>query len=147
LISPTNPDREILDSVDKVFVNPSQQQIAELYKGAELYVSASHYESFSLPVLEAMACGCPVVTTKNKGVLEYAGDNFNVVFTKIGDYHDISKKILKVLTNNKLKKKLIVNGQSTAKKFDWDNITSLLLKLYKDVAQYEVSKTNPKLGK
>jgi glycosyltransferase involved in cell wall biosynthesis len=142
-ITPSNPPSDYAKEVDKYFVNPSQHEISELYRGALLYVSASHYESFSLPVLEAMACGCPVVTTGNSGVLEYAEDNANVLITNIGDSQDIYKKILKVLGNNVLKNKLITNGLSTAKKFDWNNIILQLLNMYKEVSFYKVKEEHP----
>lgn len=137
-ITPTTPPNNYVSEVDEFFVNPSQRKIAELYSGASLFVSASYYESFSLPVLEAMACGCPVVTTENTGVLEYAKDNENVLMTKIGDSNEIYKKIVKVLRSNGLKKKLITNGLSIASKFNWDNILFELQNLYKEVASYKV---------
>lgn len=139
-ITPTNPPSNYTKEVDRYFINPSQSVIADLYRRASLYVSASHYESFSLPVLEAMACGCPVVTARNEGVLEFAEDNFNALITKIGDPQDISKKILKVLNNHELKEKLISNGRATVDKFDWNTIIYQLLKFYKEVARYEVDK-------
>jgi len=140
LVSPVEIDDYIKAKIDKVFVNPSQEKIADLYRNASVYVSASHYESFSLPVLEAMACGCPVVTTNNYGVLEYAEDNYNVLIAKIGDPYDISNKILEILQNDVLRKKLISNGLLTVKRFNWDNIICQLLNYYQNVARYEVSK-------
>ena len=138
-ITPSVPPIEYENAVDKYFVAPSQHKIADLYRRAVMYVSASHYESFSLPVLEAMACGCPVVTTGNEGVLEYAKDNINVLITKIEDPVDISEKILRVLADQKLKKKLISNGLSTVAKFNWDNITLQLSTFYKEIAKYKVN--------
>jgi L-malate glycosyltransferase len=138
LISPVKPAGKIIDRVDQVYVNPPQQQISDLYKGALLYVSASHYESFSLPVLEAMACGCPVITTGNNGVMEYAVDNENALITKIGDPHDIALKMLELLRNSDLRKKLINKGLATAGIFNWDNITNQLLEFYREVASYEI---------
>jgi FkbM family methyltransferase len=139
-ITPTSPSMDYTNIADEIFINPNQQEIADLYRGASVYVSASHYESFSLPVLEAMACGCPVVTTGNEGVLEYAEDNFNALITKIRDPLDISEKILKVLNNHGLKNKLIINGLSTVEKFDWNNISSQLLNFYSGIALYKVDK-------
>ena len=138
-ITPISPSMEYANFADRIFINPTQREIADLYRGASVYVSASYYESFSLPVLEAMACGCPVVTTGNEGVLEYAEDNFNVLITRIGD-PQYSDKILKVLNNHELKNKLIINGLTTVGKFDWDNITNHLLKFYREIARYEVNK-------
>lgn len=137
LISPIEPKSEIKDKIDKIFVNPPQQQIADLYRKALLYVCASHYESFCLPVLEAMACGCPVVSTGNVGVLEYAKNNYNALIAKIGDPLDIATKMLKILKNDDLRNKLIKNGLLTAKKFEWSNTTSQLIELYREVASYK----------
>ncbi|MDO5567490.1 MAG: glycosyltransferase family 4 protein, partial [Planctomycetia bacterium] len=70
-ITPSEPSLPHFEAA-LTFVNPPQPLIAQLYKGALAFVSASHYESFSLPALEAMSCGCPVITTNNLGVSEYA---------------------------------------------------------------------------
>jgi mannose-1-phosphate guanylyltransferase len=62
-----------------------------------VYLCASHYESFPLPPLEAMACGAPVVTTANVGVLEYARDAQNAVVVPIGDVAAMKAAIGRVL--------------------------------------------------
>src|SRR5690606_29024254 len=51
-INPKQPDNTWLNAVDQVYVNPPQTQIAELFQNAFMFVSASEFESFSLPVLE-----------------------------------------------------------------------------------------------
>jgi len=138
LISPQKPDAEVELNVEKVFVNPSQQEIAHLYRNALMYICGSYYESFCLPALEAMACGCPVVTTNNEGVLEYAQDNYNALIVKKGEPMDIADKALKLIKNKELRERLRKNGLLTAEKFDWSHITSQLIKLYKEVASYKV---------
>jgi glycosyltransferase involved in cell wall biosynthesis len=69
-ITPDEPD----ECTGDVYVNPTQQKIAELLADADIYLCNSIYESFSLPVLEAMACGCSIITTPNDGVKEYCED-------------------------------------------------------------------------
>lgn len=132
-ISPNIPSEEYSKKVDRVFVNPPQDDIAELYRNASLYVSASYYETFSLPVLEAMACGCPVVTTENIGVMEYAKNDYNVLLAKIGNPSDLSEKIKKALTSDETRNKLINNALSTVSNFNWENSISRLLQFYQKV--------------
>jgi glycosyltransferase involved in cell wall biosynthesis len=53
----------------------SDEELARLYRGARCLVYASLYEGFGLPVAEALACGCPVVTSKGSAMAEIAGDD------------------------------------------------------------------------
>ncbi len=141
-ITPYDTESNIKTKVDKIFINPEQDEISKLYRNAELFVSASHYESFSLPVLEAMASACPVVTTENTGVMEYAENLVNALTTKIKAPGDIAEKIIRLLDDPLLKKQLIENGLKTAKEFKWDTIIPKLYLYYKDVAMYEVKENN-----
>src|SRR5205823_13895158 len=51
------------------------EELARLYRGARCLVYASLYEGFGLPVAEALACGCPVVTSAGSAMAEVAGDD------------------------------------------------------------------------
>jgi glycosyltransferase involved in cell wall biosynthesis len=89
-----------------------------LYNAADLLVWLSDYEGFGLPVLEAMACGTPVVTSPLGSIPEVAGeaaiyvqDNSNV--------QEISQAIYQGLTDEDLRQKLIAGGLAQAKKFSW----------------------------
>ena len=126
------------NEVKEVYINPSQEFIGELYRGAEMYVSASHYESFSLPVLEAMSCGCPVITTNNVGVREYAKDRYNAIFAKFGNPQDLAEKIILLLSNKELKNSIIENGIKTAEDFNWESTITGLFNFYKDVSSYSI---------
>ena len=138
-ITPEHPSEEIKKRVTKVFVNPTQQKIASLYRGAALYVCGSSYENFPLPPLEAMACGCPVVTTNNNGSLEYAVHQENALICNMKDSVDMAEKIIEVLSDQLLKESLISNGLSTANQYKWDVIMDRIMKYYKDIASHEVS--------
>ncbi|AWB46224.1 glycosyl transferase family 1 [Paenibacillus sp. CAA11] len=137
-ISPISPSEPWASAADRVFVNPPQKEIAELYRGAVLFVSASEYESFSLPVLEAMASGCPVVSTKNTGVLEYGIDNINVVFVEIGNDNDLINKIKLVLKDEGLREKLSSNGLKTAANYSWNKSIDELMEYLSRAAQFSV---------
>ncbi|QDP41273.1 glycosyltransferase family 4 protein [Radiobacillus deserti] len=137
-ISPNEPEFKNMDKslISKYMVNPPQELIASLYKGALMFVSGSHYESFSLPVLEAMSCGCPVISTSNPGVLEYALDEKNVLLTEIKNSEAMSSAMLRILDNTSLQEALITNGLKTASQFSWDIITKKLASYYTEVSRY-----------
>jgi glycosyltransferase involved in cell wall biosynthesis len=53
----------------------SDEELARLYRGSRCLVYASLYEGFGLPVAEALACGCPIVTSAESAMAEVAGDD------------------------------------------------------------------------
>ena len=140
-ITPNKPS-SVPKEVSKVFVNPAQEVIAGLYRGALMFVSGSHYEAFSLPVLEAMACGCPVVTTDNTGIREYARDKSNSLICDVKNPKQLAKAMELVYMDSTLREKLIKNGLSTARSYNWSKIVGDLLDYYKDVAQWKPAKAD-----
>ncbi|GEN53834.1 glycosyltransferase family 4 protein [Halobacillus faecis] len=139
-ITPEHPSEKMKSLVTKVFVSPSQETIGNLYRGAALYVCGSYYESFSLPPLEAMACGCAVVTTDNRGTLEYAVHKKNAVICKMKDVEDMAEKMEEVLSNQQLKEELIANGVQTASEYLWDRIVQGIHAFYKQIASYGIER-------
>ncbi|MCM8816239.1 MAG: glycosyltransferase family 4 protein [Candidatus Omnitrophica bacterium] len=105
------------------------EQLAYLYNRAELFIFPSLYEGFGLPVLEAMACGCPVVTSNVSALPEVSGgaailvDPYNV--------EEIKNAIEKVLTDNQLKKNMRNKGLKHAEKFSWKKSASEIIETYK----------------
>lgn len=131
-ITPDEPD----ECTGDVYVNPTQQKIAELLADADIYLCNSIYESFSLPVLEAMACGCSIITTPNDGVKEYCEDGNNCLMIQMENPIDLADKIIHLYRDYNLRHSLILGGLITAKQFDWTNIVPELLRYYKKVAEY-----------
>lgn len=130
------PD-EPLNSAGNIFVNPPQKCIGKVLRESDIFISASRYESFSLPPLEAMASGCTVITTGNSGVLEYAKDNYNSLILQDSNPINIYEQIIKLIKNEKLKKNLSKNGVETAKVFNWDVITPKIIDYYREIAKLE----------
>lgn len=118
-----------------VVVAPSQPELAAIYRGAAVYLCASHYESFPLPPLEAMACDAPVVTTANVGVLEYARDADNAVVVPIGDVAAMKAAIGRVLDEPEHAAALRRGGAATAASFSWERIIEGLEARYRAVAR------------
>ncbi|OMF81792.1 glycosyltransferase family 4 protein [Paenibacillus glucanolyticus] len=137
-INPNTPSESWVNVADQIFVNPPQEKIAELFRNATLFVSGSEFESFSLPVLEAMATGCPVISTKNTGVMEYGIDNENIIYAEIGNEEDLVRKILIALENSELRDRISNNGLATAKKYNWHNSITQLSDYFMSVSNYAV---------
>lgn len=131
-VTPDEPKQ----SMGSVFVNPRQSRIGELLRNADLFICASLYESFSLPVLEAMASGCAVITTKNKGVVEYAVDVKNCIMADMNDPQDLAEKIIQVLENDSLRNHIISEGLKTASRYTWDQIMPQLIAYYQKISGF-----------
>lgn len=134
-VSPT-PLSKTYSEPAKVIINPPQEVLASLYHSAFVFISASHYESFSLPVLEAMSCSCPVITTPNRGVTDYAKDYINCLYTPINNPASLADNILKLAANPALANTLIQGGLKTAGEYSWQSTISKLFAFYKEAAQF-----------
>lgn len=106
----------------------SERDLPSVYSGARLFLYPSLYEGFGLPVLEAMSSKVPVVTSNTSSLPEVAGD----AAVMINPYNekDIYTAVDNVLSNENLKKQLVVEGSQRANHFTWENTAQKTLKLY-----------------
>ena len=88
-----------------------------LYSMAQSLVFASLYEGFGLPVLEAMACGCPVIASDRTSIPEVGGDS--VLYINPDDIDDIARGMQQILQDRNLREKLSHQGIARAKLFTW----------------------------
>lgn len=96
----------------------SDEDLPMFYKFAQCFVLPSLYEGFGLPVLEAMSNGCPVIVSNVSSLPEAGGDA--ALYVDPTNVEDISEKLIKVLTDEKLKEKMIKKGYEQVKKFSWE---------------------------
>jgi glycosyltransferase involved in cell wall biosynthesis len=115
------------------FQRPSRKELATLYAACDVFVSASWWESFGIPPLEAMACGAPVVMTDSRGGREYARNGENCVLVPPQDPGALAEAVLEVLTNPELADRLRKNGPATAARFDWETTTDKFEQGLKDL--------------
>ena len=103
--------------------NTPQKDLWKLYNGANCFVSACQCEGFSMPELEAMYCGCPVICTNSGGNMDYV--NYSNAILVDRNVTAINKAVHRLLANKTLARNLRVEGRKTAmnKKYNWDNIT------------------------
>lgn len=94
------------------------EDLPALYAGALLFVYPSLYEGFGLPVVEAMACGAPIVSSNASSLPEVGGDA--VVYFDPRDVDAIAETIRRALSDESLRNDLRARGFAQAKKFSWD---------------------------
>jgi glycosyltransferase involved in cell wall biosynthesis len=92
--------------------------LTSLYNAADLFIYLSDYEGFGLPVLEAMACGTPVITSSLASLPEVAGDSVLYIQDN-SDVEAITYAIYQGLTNQPLRRELINKGLIQAGQFSW----------------------------
>ena len=107
----------------------SDEELAALYRGARCLVYPSLYEGFGLPVLEAMACGTPVVTSRGGATEEVAGDA--AVLVDPLDVDAIAAGITEALARGE---ELRAKGLERAKAFSWDRVAGETWAVYEGVA-------------
>ena len=100
-------------------------ELAELYRGAACLVLPSRYEGFGLPVLEAMACGTPVVAYPDPAMREVGGDA--AIFAEPGGLADAIGRAL--ADRDRLRQA----GLARARLFDWDETARRTLAVYREV--------------
>jgi glycosyltransferase involved in cell wall biosynthesis len=106
--------------------------LAALYAGAEVFVFPSLFEGFGLPVLEAMAQGTPVVTSRGTSTEELGQDASVLVDPK--DVSSIAEGLNRALVDEELRARLIPAGRDRASGYSWSVTADLLVKAYREVA-------------
>lgn len=107
------------------------EELPGLLSGAELFVYPSFYEGFGLPVLEAMACGTPVVTSRVSSLPEVGGEA--VKYCNPDSYKDIAEKMFEFLKSWTEREKYSKLGLERAKKFTWENCARKHLNVYQSM--------------
>jgi glycosyltransferase involved in cell wall biosynthesis len=105
-----------------------EKDLPGLYSAAAVFVYPSLYEGFGLPILEAMSCGAPVITSNTSSMPEISGDA--ALFFDPTDIRQLTTYLFKVLENEKLRKELSRKGIDRARLFSWEKTAKETLKIY-----------------
>lgn len=107
-----------------------EEELPLYYSNAELFVYPTLQEGFGMPLVESMACGCPVVTSDIAPMNEITKGQ---VLVNPYNSKDIVKGIDKILSNRKYKNKLIQKAKQRAKDFDWEKSAKKILRVYEEL--------------
>ena len=108
------------------FVN--DDELRSLYSGARLYACPSLYEGFGFTVLEAMACGTPVVCSSETSLPEVAGDA--AYYADARDPDEFGEALFRVFTDSGLRAALIAKGAENLRRFCWERAAAQTLGVY-----------------
>ncbi|MBA4417139.1 MAG: hypothetical protein C0392_04415 [Syntrophus sp. (in: bacteria)] len=104
-----------------------EEHLPLLYGLADVFVYPSLYEGFGLPCLEAMSCGCPVVSSNLTSLPEVVGDA-GILVNPL-NVHEISQAIFEVISNDGLRSEMVLKGFEQAKQFSWEKTAKKMLEV------------------
>lgn len=104
------------------------EKLEIFYNKALVYIFPSLYEGFGLPPLEAMAKGCPVISSNASSMPEILGDS--AVYFNPRDKNDFLNKVFMVIDNQELRNKMIFSGKKHYKKYNWWECAFATWKIY-----------------
>ena len=121
---------ESLDITDRIRILPglTDDEVVSLYSDCICFLFPSHYEGFGLPILEAMQCGAPVITSNVSSCPEVAGDAAIIVAPN--NISQISDAINQIYNNPSFRMDFIRKGYSRAANFSWDKFGKEMMSVY-----------------
>lgn len=127
------PKKYRVDGLVKFLDFLSDDDLVKLYRHASVFCLPSLFEGFGLPILEAMASGCPVVTSNAGSLSEIAGDAALLVdpLSSIS----ISSAVEQILTNDSLRSTLIIKGKHLVKQFTWEKTAKKTIEVFEEISQ------------
>lgn len=115
---------------DKFFEKVPMEQMKYIYSSCDIFLKMSRVEGFFGPPLEMMACSGACVVGKVTGYDEYIEDGYNALVVEQGDVVAAHKALHKLLSDHKLREKIIANGHKTAKEWRWEPSIDTLEQLF-----------------
>jgi glycosyltransferase involved in cell wall biosynthesis len=123
-----------------------RKAIVELYRQADLFVTATTWEGMPNTVLEAMACGLPVVGTRASGLVELVRDGVNGYLVDINDAATMAERLVELLDNPYERQRMGKESRKIAEReFAWDYITEQYVDIYKRICARTVEMREKKL--
>lgn len=113
-------------------MNPTDAELAELYRGAALYLFPSKAEGFGLPPLEAMSAGVPVAAARIPALTEVLGDA--ATYFSPDDIEEMVEAMETALTDESLRTRLVARGHEQIKRYSWGAMAGATRNVYEQIA-------------
>lgn len=111
----------------------SDDDLVAIYNLADGYLYPSLYEGFGLPILEAQACGCPVITSTEASCPEVAGKG--AIFVDPRNTAQIANAMIELSLKRALRKKIVQAGFANVKQYSWRRCAEQILEIFEDAAK------------
>jgi len=135
-------EQKKLDSCVSYLGQPDEQSLIEVYNAADCLLAPSTYEGFGLTILEAMACGTPVITANVTSMPEVAGDA--AILVSPLDAEAIADNVARLCTQPEECQKLVDKGKARAKQFTWEKTAEQVALVYEQVwSEAKLSQKTP----
>lgn len=119
---------------DRVTLNKPTKDIAKEYAGSSILVMSSHYEGFPMVMIEAMACGLPVVTFDYKcGPRDIIDHEINGLLVKDGDIEGLAQALMRLMNDDDLRQKMGEKARLVVDRYSEEKVMSKWQELYKEI--------------
>lgn len=126
-------EKGISDSI-LTFKRIENKKMPFIYSSADVFVLPSKNEIFGMVVLEAMACGTPVVSTPVPAAKDIIKDGINGIIVPVSDKNKLAESILSVITNKETKELLGKNARKSIEQgYSWDNISEQYIQVFNEI--------------
>lgn len=113
----------------------NDEELAVLYSKCYAFIYPSHYEGFGLPVLEAMSCGAPVITSATTSLPEVGGEA--VLYIDPKSMESLVAAMQKIEKQADLRERMILQSKSQVQLFSWSKAAKEVLEIYEKVMELE----------
>ena len=120
----------------------SREEIGRFYDRADIYVNASNLDNMPVSVLEAFACGMPVVTTEPEGMKYIVTHERTGLLSPPGNPSALAQNILRLLNDPELAASLVQNAFEESKQYHWPAVRDRWLRMYSDLMACEQKSEN-----
>jgi glycosyltransferase involved in cell wall biosynthesis len=118
------------------------RSIADSYDAADIYLNGSEIDNQPLSLLEAFACGLPIVTTAAGGIPDIVTDCKTGMLVPCGDYRQMAERAMQLLTDGSLTRRIVDQGRQECLKYTWKAVRELWLTTYRKLAGGEITKSD-----
>lgn len=111
--------------------NASEQEVISIYNKSRYFISATTKEGWGLTCLEAMSCGCCLISTDYDGIREFAVNEENSLLSPVNDEEKLYQNVKRVFQDEILAQKLIANARNKAREFSLDEAFKVFIESLK----------------